>query len=67
MTNTQKNVIISLAENDMRVSSVAEHLNYHRNTIIFHIKRINELYGLNPLRFYDLIQLLDMCELDKSE
>ena len=53
-------VIKALADNDMNVSKTANAMHYHRNNIIYHVEKIKDETGLNPLKFYDLIKLLKM-------
>lgn len=36
---------------------VARRMNYHRNTILYHVKKIKENTGLDPLKVDDLIKL----------
>lgn len=62
MTEKQKAIIQSLAKNDMNVLAVAKELHYHRNTIAYHIERIREQCGLNPLCFYDLVKLIEISK-----
>lgn len=46
-----------MCDNNMSVSAVARELNYHRNTIMFHLRKILEQTGLNPQRYHDLVEL----------
>lgn len=36
---------------------VARRMNYHRNTILYHVKKIKENTGLDPLNIDDLVKL----------
>ena len=62
LSETRKEIILSLAANRMRVTEVALELSLHRNTIIYNIGRIHEITGKNPLDFYDLIELVCMVK-----
>lgn len=64
LTAVHKAVILSMAKNDMNLSRVAEDLDYHRNTMLYHCDRLEALFGLNPKRFYDLCKLLEMVKED---
>ena len=51
-------IIIALADNKMNVSEVSRQLYMHRNTVAYHIERIKQITGKDPLDFYDLYNLL---------
>lgn len=59
LTDQEKQIIVSLAENDMKALRVANKLFMHHNTVEYHIAKIKAKTGLNPKRFYDLIELLE--------
>lgn len=58
MTATQAAIIIKLAENNMNAAATAREMFMHRNNIDYHIRMIYKHSGLNPLNFYDLLELL---------
>ena len=62
MTDKQREVILAMAKHNMNVTDAAMGLHYHRNSLLYHIERIEMKYGLNPRRFYDLCKLLKMVE-----
>ena len=62
MEQRHKEIILAMAENDMHATAAAVALNYHRNTIMYHLEQISKLYGLNPRCFYDLCRLVDMAK-----
>lgn len=62
LTQEDKNVILAFAENDMTDSKTARDLSYHRNTIKYHIIKVEEKTGLNPRKFYDLIKLVSLIK-----
>jgi carbohydrate diacid regulator len=47
MTNT----IVSLLKNNMNLTSTAQSLYIHRNTLLFRLKKFKEITGLDPCRF----------------
>lgn len=57
-TGLKRQIIESLARNDLNISEVARELHYNRNTIEYHIVNVEKETGLSPIRFYDLIELL---------
>lgn len=52
-------VVRAFAENDMNVSRAASNLNYHPNTVRYHLDRVDTVTGLNPRHFHDLVELLE--------
>lgn len=53
-----KTLIFSLAKNNMNVSVVSRKLFMHRNTVVYNLERIKRLTGLNPMSFFDLVELI---------
>lgn len=53
-----KTLIFSLAKNNMNVSEVSRKLFMHRNTVVYNLERIKRLTGLNPMSFFDLVELV---------
>ena len=51
-----------LAENNMRATEASYELNVHRGTVLYRIGKIKALTGLDPMVFYDLIELLEMVK-----
>lgn len=64
MTQSEKRIIIGYAENDMNLSRTARNIRYHPNTIRDYFPRIAKKYGLNPKKFYDLVELVEMAKGD---
>lgn len=60
LKDTDIQIIIEFANNDMDVSKTSRQIFLHRNSIVYRLKKIERLTGLNPFRFYDLIQLLQL-------
>lgn len=60
MTEQQLEIVKSLADCNMNVQKVANVMNYHRNTIIYHLQKVKKDTGLDPMNFYDLVKLLDL-------
>ena len=58
MTVTQAEIIIKLAENNINAAATAREMFMHRNNIDYHIRMIYKQTDLNPLNFYDLLELL---------
>lgn len=62
MTEKQKEIILQLCECNMSPTAVARNMNYHRGTIIYHMEKIKEQTGLDPMVFNDLVKLKEMAE-----
>lgn len=60
MTEQQIKIIKALADCNMNVQQTAKSINYHRNTIIYHLQKIKNETGLNPMNFYDLVKLINL-------
>ena len=58
----QMQLIRALAEHDLRGTAVAKEVNYHHNTVFYHVNRIEKQTGLRPTKFYDLVKLLGLTE-----
>ena len=61
LSEHQKLIVISLAENGMKVERVADTMHYHRNTIQYHLETITKKTGYDPRNFFDLITLYEMA------
>lgn len=62
LTQTQAEVIVKLAENNINAAATARNMFMHRNTVDYHIRMIYRNTGKNPLSFYDLMALLPMAQ-----
>ncbi len=57
LTQELKETLGVLFENDLNVQATAEALFIHRNTLLYRLKKIEELTGYNPRRFQDAVTL----------
>jgi len=58
LTDFEKQIILALAERDMNIAAAAVKLYMHRNTVIYHLDKIQRKTGRNPRKFYDLVELV---------
>ena len=58
LTQQECELLQSVAENDLNITAAAEAAFLHRNTVVYHLKRIENKTGLNPRNFFDLAKLL---------
>ncbi len=65
MTEQQKEIILSYAENNMSASLTARVMMYHRNSIEYHLEQVYKEHNLNPKKFNDLIELVRIAKGEK--
>lgn len=53
--------LVAFADNDMNITRTAKQQYRCRGSVIYHLKKVEGCTGLNPLKFYDLIRLLELC------
>lgn len=46
----------------MNVTDVARAIFTHRNTVLYHLNKVKQQTGLDPRRFYDLVELVKMAQ-----
>ena len=62
MTKQESKIIIELAHHQLSALQAAKTLNYHRNTIYYHVRNIRKKTGLNPYDFFDMQKLYPMAQ-----
>lgn len=60
LDDVERNVIMAMADENLCVSKAANSLYLHRNTVVYHLDQIQMITGLDPRKFYDLVELIDM-------
>lgn len=58
MDELDARIVLSMAENSLNMNAVGRELYMHPNSIQYRVGKIKKATGLNPQRFYDLIELL---------
>ena len=61
MTYKQAKIILTFAENNMRVRDTAWQLYRSEGSVSYQFKKIHEKTGLNPRKFFDLVSLVEMA------
>ena len=59
-------ILFTLAECRLNPSMTAIKLNLHRNTVVYHIGEIRKFTRLDPLDFYDMVELLRRFKEEKE-
>ena len=67
LTVVDIHVVLAYAENNMVVTDTARALFMHRNTIQYHLDVVAKKTGLSPMKFYDLIKLVEMLKERRGE
>ena len=65
LSDADKEIILTLADNNMNISSTAKSLFMHRNTVVYHLGKVKKVTGLDPMNFYDLIKLVSLINPQK--
>ena len=58
MTPVRCKIILALADNHMVVNKAAKGLYMDHSTVLYHIRMIKAITGMNPMDFYDLYELV---------
>ena len=67
LNQMEKDIILSFARNDMRVISAGKELFMSYGSVHYHMKKIKEKTGLDPKKFYELIELVKEVKGDDEE
>lgn len=62
LTRIEYDIIRSMCANDLNVSRTARDLNYHHNTICYHIEVIKKITGYDLKTFYGAVELIRLCK-----
>ena len=55
-------IVVAMANHNMNVTNVARAIFMHRNTVTYHLDKVKQQTGLDPRRFYDLVELVKMAQ-----
>lgn len=58
LTDVDVRVVRAFANNNMDVTKTGRELFLSRNTVKYHLESVGKKLGLNPLKFYDLVELV---------
>lgn len=62
MDKEDAHIVIAMANYNMNVTDVARAIFAHRNTVLYHLNKVKQQTGLDPRRFYDLVELVKMAQ-----
>lgn len=60
MNKEDAHIVVAMANHNMNVTDVARAIFAHRN--LYHLDKVKRQTGLDPRRFYDLIELVKMAQ-----
>lgn len=55
-------IVVAMANHSMNIGEVSRQLFMHRNTVTYHLDKVKRQTGLDPRRFYDLIELVKLAQ-----
>lgn len=67
ISETQKKIILKMAECNMNISETARRMYFAKSTIGYHCGEIKNKTGLTPNNFYDLVELLKIVKQEGME
>lgn len=62
MNKEDAHIVMAMANHNMNVTDVARAIFLHRNTVLYHLDKVKRQTGLDPRRFYDLVELVKMAQ-----
>lgn len=62
LTTRQKEIILALADNGMRIRRAADAMYCNHAGLYHHMNNIKDRTGLDPRDFWDLIKLVEMVK-----
>ena len=62
MTPVRCEIVLALADTGMRATAAARKLYMNHATVLYHMKLIKAITGLDPRNFYDLGKLVQMVK-----
>ena len=67
MSPRDKEILLSFADNGMRLSRASDLTYMSHNGFKYHLLSVKVKTGLNPYNFYDLYQLVQMIQKERAE
>lgn len=66
LNEKQRAVVIAFADNDMSLTKTASAVFYSAANIQHYLRKIAQLTGLDPKKFYDLVELVRKIKEDQN-
>lgn len=62
MNKEDAHIVVAMANHNMNATDVARAIFAHRNTVLYHLNKVKQQTGLDPRRFYDLVELVKIAQ-----
>jgi sugar diacid utilization regulator len=62
LSNLDREIIMAFAKYDMKPYRVSENIFLAKGTVMYHIKKIKKITGLDVRKFYELCELLEVMD-----
>lgn len=62
MNKEDAHIVVAMANYNMNATDVARAIFVHRNTVLYHLDKVKRQTGLDPRRFYDLVELVKIAQ-----
>lgn len=62
MNKEDAHIVVAMANHNMNATDVARAIFSHRNKVLYHLDKVKQQTGLDPRRFYDLVELVKMAQ-----
>ena len=62
MNKEDAHIVVAMANHNMNAIDVARAIFAHRNTVLYHLDKVKQQTGLDPRRFYDLVELVKIAQ-----
>lgn len=67
LSETNIRVVREFALCDMSPTKTARNLFFHRNNVLYHLEQVKKKTGLDPFKFYDLVEIMYHLWLEEGE
>lgn len=58
MTAQDAEIILAFADNNLNVSQTAKAMSYSRSAVVYHLEKIKDETGLEPMNFWNMVNEL---------
>ena len=62
MNKEDAHIVIAMANHNKNVTDVDSAIFTHRSSILYHLNKVKQQTGLDPRRFYDLVELVKIAQ-----
>jgi sugar diacid utilization regulator len=62
LSNLDREIIMAFAKYDMKPYRVSQNIYLAKGTIMYHVKKIKQITGLDIRKFYELCELIEVMD-----